>query len=163
MSTLLIACSPAPTAAIPSVLGERYANQQPALSGSGQYLAFVSNRNGRHSLLLYDLKASQMIDLPPLNRGAAIADSPSLSNNARYIVYLTRDRGRTDVELYDRITRRLEVLTSGYRSGWIQHPNISPDGRYIVFETGKRGQWDIERIDRGPKVELDLLEGDHAA
>jgi Tol biopolymer transport system component len=161
-SALLVAsvvggCNLAPR----SPLGQRnlnsiYSDEQPALSGNGRYLAFVSNRNGKRSIMLYDLKEQQFLDLPHLNRRDAIAESPSLSYNARYIVYLASDSGRPEIELYDRITHRWQALTLGYR-GWYRNPSISPDGRYIVFESGRRGQWDLELIDRGPLVEPDRI------
>ena len=133
-------------------------DEQPVLSGNGRYIAFVSNRQGKRNIMLYDLREKHFIDLPHLNRRDAIADSPSISNNARYIVYIASDTGRPELELYDRVTHRWQVLTFGYR-GWVRNPSISPDGRFIVFESGRRGQWDIEMIDRGPLIELDLMDG----
>lgn len=139
----------------PGTLNSRYTDEQPAFSGDGRFLAFVSNRFGKRSVLLYDLQQRQLVDLPHLNRRDAIAESPSLSYTGRYVVYVASDRGRPEVELYDRVTRRTQILTLGYR-GWIQNPSISPDGRYITFMTGRKGQWDIEVLDRGPGIEPDL-------
>jgi Tol biopolymer transport system component len=137
-------------------LNSLYSDEQPALSGNGQFVAYVSNRNGTRNLLLFDLKSQKFVDLPRLNRPDAIAENPGISNTARYIVYIASDRGRADIELYDRVTEQVQVLTAGYR-GWVRHPSISPNGRYITFETGSNGQWDIEVIDRGTRVELDVL------
>jgi Tol biopolymer transport system component len=136
-------------------LNSPYTDEQPALSGDGRFLAFVSNRNGTRSLLLYDLQQKQFVNLPRLNRRDAIAESPSISYSGRYLVYVASDRARPEIELYDRATQQISVVTSGYR-GWVRNPGISPDGRYIVFETGIRGQWDIEVLDRGSNIELDL-------
>lgn len=152
---LITACSSEPLMPRSSALNSRHNDEQPALSGNGQFLAFVSNREGGRYLLLYDLRRQQFVDLPQLNRRGAIAANPSLSNTARYIVYISSASGRAELELYDRITSKSEILTRGYR-GWVRHPSISPDGRYIAFETGRNGQWDIEVIDRGSNIELDL-------
>lgn len=152
------ACSPVNLPTQPVAINSRYTDEQPALSGNGRFLAFVSNREGSRNILLYDLQQQQFVNLPYLNRRDAVADSPSISNTARYIVYIASDTGRPEVELYDRITGQSQILTQGYM-GWVRNPSISPDGRYIVFETGRRGQWDIEVIDRGPLIELDRLDG----
>ena len=130
-------------------------DEQPALSGNGQFLAYVSNRDGQRQIVLYDLQRQALVDLPGLNRGDAIAEHPSISNAARYLVYMASDSGRPEIELYDRKTGRVKIVSRGYR-GWVRNPRISPDGRYIIFESGRRGQWDLEVLDRGSKVELDI-------
>lgn len=154
---LVIACSPDRTAMAAS-LNSRYSDEQPAISGNGRYLAFVSNRSGNHQLFLYDLQQQTSIPVPRLNRPGAIAESPSLSYTARYIVCIISNNEIPELVLYDRITQNTQVLSRRYQ-GWIRHPNISPDGRYIVFESSIRGQWDIEVFDRGSRVELDLPDG----
>ncbi|NJL90298.1 MAG: biopolymer transporter Tol [Coleofasciculaceae cyanobacterium SM2_1_6] len=153
---LLGACDQNPPA--PSSINSRYTDEQPALSGNGQFVAFVSSRNGISQVLLYDLKARQFTPLPGLNSTMTIAQNPSLSRNARYVAYLAGNQGKPDLFIYDRVTQRSEVLTSGYRHV-IRSPSLSPDGRYLVFETDRRGQWDIEVIDRGAAIELDKPEG----
>lgn len=155
MAGWLAACS---SGSVPTSLGQlnsRYADEQPALSGDGHFVAFVSNRDGSRGIQLYDLRRNQLVPLPGVNRRDAIAESPSLSYTGRYLVYLASDSARPEIEFYDRVTQQVQVLSIGYR-GWIRHPSISPDGRYVVFESGNRGQWDIELFDRGPGVELDL-------
>jgi len=154
----IAACAPTDAPVTSSALNSRYSDSQPALSGNGRYLAFVSNRGGSSEISLYDLRTKRLLPLPSISRNDAIAESPSLSYTGRYLVYVASDRGRPEIELYDRISRRIQVLTSGYR-GWVRNPNISADGRYVVFETGRRGQWDIEVIDRGPNIELDRADG----
>lgn len=139
-------------------LNSRYNDEQPTLSGDGRLLAFVSNRNGKSQILLYDLQGRRFIRLRGFEPGQAIAESPSLSRTGRYLVYISSIQGRPDIVLYDQATGRSELLTQGYRS-WIRNPSISPDGRYIVFETARRGQWDIEILDRGPLIELDITDG----
>jgi Tol biopolymer transport system component len=142
----------------PTSLNSRYTEEQPGLSGNGRFLAFVSNRNGNHQLLVYNLEEQRLIRIPGLNRPETIAESPSLSYTGRYIAYITSDQGRPVVALYDRATQQSQILTPTYR-GWVKNPNISPDGRYVVFETASRGQWDIEVLDRGPNIELDIPNG----
>ncbi|NJP09011.1 MAG: TolB family protein [Leptolyngbyaceae cyanobacterium RU_5_1] len=152
---VITACDQAPIPTASVELDSRNNDEQPALSGNGRFLAFVSNREGTRSIFIYDLKERRYVYLPRLNRRDAIAESPSLSYTGRYIAYIASDSARPEIELYDRATQRAQILTMGYR-GWFRNPKISPDGRYIVFETGARGQWDIEVLDRGANVELDI-------
>lgn len=159
---LLVACSTMPNPLSLGSLNSGYSDEQPALSGDGRFLAFVSNRNGRRGILLYDVQSRQLMDLPGLNRPGEIAEHPSLSYTGRYIAYIADDRGRGIVAVYDRAIERSQPLTLWYR-GQVRHPSISPDGRYIVYETGSRGQWDIEVIDRGPNIELDMADSPPSA
>ena len=155
--SLILGCTPSvDRPVVVMTLNSQSTDEQPALSGNGKFLAFVSNRQGKRQIMLYDLQQRRLINLPRLNRKNAIAQSPSLSYTGRYLVYIASDSGRPEIQLYDRKTGRLKIVTQGYR-GWVRNPSISPDGRYILFESGRRGQWDIEVIDRGPNIELDLL------
>ncbi|MFK0731130.1 MAG: TolB family protein [Gloeotrichia echinulata GP01] len=156
--SVLASCSSNDIPIGPTSLNSRYTEEQPTLSGNGRFLAFVSNRNGNHQLLVYDLEELRFIGTPGLNRRETIAESPSLSYTGRYIVYLTSDQGRPVVALYDRAIQQSQILTPIYR-GWVRKPGISPDGRYVVFETASRGQWDIEVLDRGLNIELDIPNG----
>jgi len=139
-------------------INSRYNDEQPSLSGNGRYLSWVSNRKGRHQILLYDLSQEQFVPLPGLNPNNALTESPSLSRTGRYLVYLVSRQGRPQIALYDRIVEETQILTDSYRH-WVRNPDISLNGRYIVFETARRGQWDIELFDRGPNVEPDIGDG----
>ena len=156
--SLLVSCSYNDIPIGSNSLNTRSTEEQPALSGNGRFLAFVSNRSSTQQLLLYDLEQQQLIPTPRLNRRNAIAESPSLSYSGRYIVYSTSNRGRPVVALYDRAVGQSQILTPTYNS-WVRNPSVSPDGRYVVFETTIRGQWDIEVLDRGANVELDIPNG----
>ncbi len=155
---LVVACGPSDRISGSTALNSRYNDEQPALSGNGRFLAFVSNRYGSREILLYDLQQQQLIPLPRLNRRDTIAESPSLSYTGRYVAYIVGDQGKPTVALYDRATQQPQLLTQFY-SSWVRHPSISPDGRYVVFESSSRGQWDIEVLDRGPNIELDIPDG----
>lgn len=157
-SGLLGGCGGDPIPVGPTSLNSRFTEEQPALSGNGRLLAFVSSRNGTHQLLVYDLQTQEFLRLPRLSRPNVIIESPSLSYNGRYIAYITSDQGRPVIALYDRATQQSQIVTPTYRA-WLRNPDISPDGRYIVFESTIRGQWDVEVLDRGPNIELDLPNG----
>ncbi|MDR9402094.1 MAG: biopolymer transporter Tol [Halothece sp. Uz-M2-17] len=156
--SLLSACGSANVPTGTTGINSRYNDQEPSLSGNGRYLAWVSNRNGRHQVLLYDLSREQYVPLPGLNPKNVLTESPSLSRTGRYLVFLVSREGRPEIALYDRIVEETEILTDAYRY-WVRNPDIDLDGRYIVFETARRGQWDVEVLDRGPEVEPDILDG----
>ena len=159
---LLNACSLSSRSLGPAILNSRYNDEQPALSGDGRWLAFISDRNGRSEILLYDLQEKQFVPLPGLNQNGIVLQNPSLSRTGRYLAYLSSQQGKPELTLYDRATKRAEAIAPGYRS-WVRNPQISPDGRYLTFETARRGQWDIEILDRGPAVELDVTDGSAVA
>jgi Tol biopolymer transport system component len=156
--SLLTSCNGNPQQTGSANINSRYNDEQPALSGDGRLLAYVSNRNGSNQILLYDTQQKRFETPAGLNRSDVIAESPSLSRTGRYIVYIANLQGRPEIVLYDRATKRSELVTQNYRN-WVRNPYISPDGRYITFETARRGQWDIEVLDRGPLIELDLPDG----
>ncbi len=154
----LTACNSPSSQPVSRSLNSRYHEEQPALSGDGRILVFVSNRNGSNQIYVYDLQQRRFLDLPGLNRTGEIAQTPSISRTGRYIVYISSIEGRPDIVLYDRAVKRSQIMTERYRS-WVRNPRISPNGRYIVFETSRRGQWDIEVLDRGTNIELDIANG----
>jgi Tol biopolymer transport system component len=155
----LAACSSEEIFGDPSIFNSRYNDEQPALSGNGRFLAFVSNRDGSRRILLYDLQQQQLVPLRHLNQQGTVVESPSLSYGGRYITYTIGDRqGKPTIAVYDRATQRFQLIDRWY-SSWVRHPSISPDGRYIAFESSARGQWDIQVLDRGRNIELDIPDG----
>ncbi len=156
--SFLTACNWTERPQAPATLNSRYNDEQPALSGDGRWLAFVSNRSGSREIWLYDLQLQRFEALPGVNPGDTVVESPSLSQTGRYLVYIASLDGRPQILFYDRATQRTELLSQNYRT-WVRNPKISPDGRYIVFETSRRGQWDIEVLDRGDKIEFDIPQG----
>lgn len=159
---LLTSCGLGSRSLGPAVLNSRYNDEQPALSGDGRWLAFISDRNGSSQILLYDLQEKHFVPLPGLNQNGTLLQNPSLSRTGRYLSYLSSQQGKPEIALYDRVAKRAEAIAPGYRS-WVRNPQISPDGRYLTFETAQRGQWDIEVLDRGPNIELDIPDGSPVA
>ncbi len=109
---------------------------------AGQFVVFVSDRNGSQDIYLFDAKNRRLIDLPGLNSFDEIASHPSISEDGRYIVFAMSRQGRSDIYLYDRTTAIKRNLTSTLPAE-VRNPVISADGSKIAFEIAANGQWDI--------------------
>jgi len=127
-------------------LNSPYAETEPQFVG-GQYLVFISDRNGSQDVFLYDLKARRLVDLPNLNTADSVASHPRLSSDGRYIVFASNRQGESDIYLYDREMQVLKNLTANLEAE-VRYPTISGDGERITFEANGRGQWDIVVCDR---------------
>jgi Tol biopolymer transport system component len=129
-----------------------------ALSGDGKLLAFaawarpgVSNRWG---VLLYDLPARKLVELPGVNSPNFDVRMPALSGDGRFLAFTTNARGGaglTDVALFDRQERKLDPLTEMNSPNMDIEPSLSADGRLIAFVSdrpGGTGGRDIYLFDR---------------
>ncbi|NET54793.1 MAG: biopolymer transporter [Symploca sp. SIO2E6] len=128
-------------------INSQRADQSPAYSSDGRYLAFASDRNRSRDIFLYDLQQKRLVDLPNLNRRDSSQDQPALSSDGRFIAYVSSERGKTDILVYDRIKQSSRLLTAGVR-GSVRHPTITGDGRYVAYETSQLGQWNIAIVER---------------
>ncbi len=109
---------------------------------SGEYITFVSDRNGSQDVYLYDAKMRRLIDLPGLNAFNEVASDPSVSEDGRYLVFASSIQGKTRIYLYDRETQQKRSLTETLQ-GEVRNPTISADGNIIAFEIASDGQWDL--------------------
>jgi beta propeller repeat protein len=114
---------------------------------SGNFVIFVSDRNGSQDIYLYDAKSLNLINLPGLNALNEIVAHPGVSEDGKYIVFLGSDRGRSRIYLYDRSTEQKRILTENLEAA-VRNPTISADGSRIAFEAARNGQWDIITVDR---------------
>lgn len=133
-------------------LNSPFAQQEPQLSG--EYLVFVSDRNGSQDVYLYDLSHRRLVDLPGLNAIDMAAAHPSVSADGRFIVFAASRQGRQDIYLYDRQIQYRRNLTDGLNAS-VRNPSISADGQRIAYESNASGNWDIVLCDRTGKP-LDL-------
>lgn len=127
-------------------INSQRADEFPAYSSDGRYLAFASDRDRSRDIFLYDLQQKRLIDLPNLNRRDSSQDQPALSADGRFIAYVSNERGKTDILVYDRFRERSQLLTGAVK-GSVRHPTISGDGRYVAYETSQLGQWNIAIVE----------------
>jgi Tol biopolymer transport system component len=148
--TLIGGCSKAlfvDAQVIPGGINSNFADEYPAYSSDGRYLAFASDRRGHRDIFLYDLQERNLVSLPNLNRRNSSQDRPSLSSDGRYIVYVSTERGKTDIFLYDRSKQTSELLSVNIK-GSVDNPTINGDGTRVAFQASQLGQWKIVVINR---------------
>lgn len=136
---------------IPGGINSNFADEHPAYSSDGRYLAFASDRRDRRDIFLYDLQQRNLVPLPNLNRRNSSQDQPSLSADGRYIVYVSNERGKTDIFIYDRNRQKTELLSANIK-GSVSNPTISGDGSKVAFQASQLGQWKIVVVNRNTET-----------
>ena len=131
--------------------------EQPALSGQGEWLASVVERNGRQTLMMQAQPSGTEVPLPSLRRFEP-HDSPSLSWNGRYVALVGQGGGRRRVLILDRASGRLLPLPL---PGDLQPDELSlaPDGRRLALAGITRGRRLVQVFDLANLIEADLPRG----
>ena len=131
--------------------------EQPALSGQGEWLASVVERNGRQTLMMQAQPSGTEVPLPSLRRFQP-HDSPSLSWNGRYVALVGQEGGRSRVLILDRASGRLLPLQL---PGDLQPEQLSlaPDGRRLALAGISRGRRLVQVFDLANLIEPDLPRG----
>ena len=121
-------------------LNSPFNEHSPAIAS--RYVVFVSERQRRQNIYLYDLQTKQTIDLPGLNALATLASDPEVSGDGRYIVFVGNRQDQSGIYLYDRDTRQVREIAANLRAS-VRNPTISADGLRIAFEASINGQWQM--------------------
>ncbi len=131
--------------------------QEPALSGNGQWLASVIERNGRLSLLLQRQPDGQMVPLRHI-RGHEPHSSPALSWNGRYVAALIQQGSQRVPVIEDRANGQLHrIPLPGDRTA--VRLSLSPDAQRLALEQMQAGQRRVELFDLGGMLEPDRPAG----
>ena len=116
----------------------------PRFNPTAQEITFMSYRNGRPRVYLYNLETgSQRI----LGEFPGMTFAPRFSPDGKSLIFSITKRGNSDVFVMDLGSRRVSQLTN--------HPSInvggsySPDGRQIAFESDRSGKQQIYVMDAG--------------
>jgi Tol biopolymer transport system component len=143
---------------LPRINDTPNAQMGPSLSADGGLLAFTAwNRPGaspRWDVLLYDVAAKKLLDLPNLNTPAFDERMPALSGDGRFLAFASNARGGvglTDIFLYDRGAKKVLTLPELNSKGMDVEPSLSADGNLIAFVSdrpGGRGGRDVYLFDR---------------
>lgn len=144
------------TTAVQDVNTLSFDERMPALSGDGQWLAFVTNSKatlGLSDVFLCHRQSGELLTLPKLNSQHSEI-TPSLSRDGRLIAFAS-DRpggsGGRDIWLFDRQVESLLPLPGLNSSGNEQSPSLSPDGRFVAFVSERirgEGERDVFLYDR---------------
>ncbi len=128
------------------------ADQNPAISPDGRYVAYAVYGNDRQ-VYLYDAKTgtTKLVSVDSDGvEGAGLSDFPSVSQNGTYVVFQSSallagqyaSTGGTPTEIYAYNTKTGAVIpvsattvngVSTLGAGNSIYPSITPDGRYVVF------------------------------
>ena len=127
--------------------------QDPALSGNGEKLAFIVEYNGRPSVQLRDLRNGRILPLRHLSRNQPHS-SPSLSWNGRYLAVIAQRGNRRLAIIEDRLTGRSHQLPiPGERIP--VRLSLAPDGSQLALQVAEKGKWRVELFDLRDKIEAD--------
>ena len=131
--------------------------QEPALSGNGQWLASVIERNGRLSLLLQRQPDGQMVPLRHI-RGHEPHSSPTLSWNGRYVAALMQQGNQRVPVIEDRATGQMHrIQIPGDRAP--VKLSLSPDAQRLALEQVQGGQRRVQLFDLSGMLEPDRPAG----
>jgi len=131
--------------------------EQPALSGQGEWLVSLVERQGRQTLMMQAQPSGAEVPLPSLRRFEP-HDSPSLSWNGRYLALVGQQGGKRRVLILDRASGRLLPLQL---PGDLQPEQLSlaPDGRRLALAGITRGRRLVQVFDLANLIEPDLPRG----
>ncbi len=124
------------------------------MSGNGQWLASLVEREGTPAVLLQEQPSGRRIPLPRL-RGLTPHRSPTLSWNGRYLALLVQQGSRRLAVVEDRARGRLHrlQLPAGLE---LERLSLAPDGRRLAVAAVAQGRPQVRLFDLSGLLEPDL-------
>lgn len=113
----------------------------PSYSPDGQYIVYMSERDGNRDLYIMDLEGN---DVARLTEDPANDYEPAWSPDGERIAFVSRRSGKSQIYVMDADGSNVIQLTDSEHLDW--RPTWSPDGAWIAFESWREGNADIYRM-----------------
>ncbi|NJN83753.1 MAG: hypothetical protein HC802_16745 [Caldilineaceae bacterium] len=107
-------------------------NDQPAISGDGQYVAYVTGNSSESQVVIWNSVNDSKFQVT--RTGPNIANTqPSLNRDGSRLAYVSTRTGYSAVFLYDAITGLDSQISIASQNSTAGEPSISADGQRVVF------------------------------
>ena len=146
LAVLLPGCMgpmPLPMGPLNSQLVQQGSHREPSLSG--QWLAFIANKNGRDQVELVDVERQRPVPLPGLNRPDALPLSVGVDGAGERLTVVRQVAGRTELVLYRRGLLSTEIIPMA-PAGVPRRAALRADGRELAVEVSRDGRVDVDLI-----------------
>ncbi|HSR33056.1 MAG TPA: hypothetical protein VLY63_21030, partial [Anaerolineae bacterium] len=136
-------------------VSESNTNAQPSLSGNGQYVAFVSDRDGNPEIFVARLDVAPIEVIQVTHTGVGVTHAqPSISHDGQRIAFVSDQDGNPEIYILDWDTTPVEVVQITNTGSGVMNdqPSLSGTGQYIAFVSDEDGNPEIfvARLDVDP-------------
>ncbi len=127
----------------------------PALSGNGEKIAFITNWGRKPTVLLKNVKTGKLFSLFHLSKYQPHS-SPSLSWSGRYLAVIGQIGKQKTVIIEDRMKGKMHKLVIP-KGGIPSQISLSPDARKLAIQTLDSGKSKLHLYDLTNRMEPDLF------
>jgi Tol biopolymer transport system component len=118
--------------------------REPSLAGD--WLALISDRQGREQVALVDLRTNRPVPVPGLNRPDAQPVSVSVDRSGERLAVVRQRDGRTELGLYRRSIQGFQLLPVE-PAGVPRLVSLSGDGRLMAVQVSRGGIWQVDLLE----------------